>query len=213
EIRIPVQWLGLYSAMIHFYLGKTRDIKGFEDIRKNYESIVQKHTWGQGIKAGLFAIIIFLFFGGNASVFGFFRTRYVKNQIAQHQEILRQIQNNQDFISQKSAFLSGIELKHMVHSRASFYIDQIASQASSFLQFEKLTFHPTPENLKKTDPSLVELNPDILITGISQTAEEITLFSLKIEELPFIEKVNVFQKKYDFQAEIHRFVLLIDLKP
>ncbi|MEZ4851448.1 MAG: hypothetical protein R3B93_23100 [Bacteroidia bacterium] len=101
----------------------------------------------------------------------------------------------------------------MVHSRASFYIDQVASQATSFLQFEKLIFHPTPENLKKTDPSLVELNPDILITGISQTAEEITLFSLQIKELPFIEKVNVFQKKYDFQAEIHRFVLLIDLKP
>ncbi|MEZ4851447.1 MAG: hypothetical protein R3B93_23095 [Bacteroidia bacterium] len=107
-IQIPVQWLGLYSAMIHFYLGKTRDIKGFEDIRKNYESIVQKHmgTRNQSriIRNHYFPFLV------ETLQFLVFSDPLCQNQIARHQEILRQIQNNQDFISRKSAFLSGVEL-------------------------------------------------------------------------------------------------------
>jgi hypothetical protein len=211
RLGIPPDLLGIYSTILYFYLGNTEDIKAMKKVRNQYFLSQKRHHWLRGLKVGIWAVIGLCIIGLGLHLYGQVYANYSQTQIAQNQDLLQKIIENEAYIQHQSAFLESIDQSQMVNSRASFYIDQLAFRVPEPIHLHRLILKPTEKDVKKIDSSLLENDVDIILTGSSQTASAITEFSKTVAALSFIKEAELFQSHFDFQSESHRFILTISL--
>ena len=209
--RVPETHLMGYASVFHYYLSSGKDMKSLITVSEQAQTLKKKL---QVLRAAGFTLLVMalLILGGILTSF-VLDQRILQTQqlLAQRRAILRQIDQNKQRIQEQRAFLQDQHSEGVMNSQVSLHIDRIAAQVPQALSLDELSVLPTEKVLKDVGRELLDAPPDMVIKGIATETAAIATYSEAVQELEFVEVAELYRSEYDFQREVHDFVLLVYL--
>lgn len=199
------------ATFVHAQLSAAKDLHGWQPEFDQHARYVQRiQRWGKvlGGAAGVLGVWLLLL--------GMVQTR-LGHRITQGQQYLLQEQATLTRLTQQQSVLQHYQQTSqqqpqeiLGQSKVSYYLDQIAKQLGGKVSLTDLYVHPAAKLLKKQgiDP---EVPPDILCLGATKSAFGLGASLARLKALPFIEQVDLTHSTFDFEAQCHRFSLIIHL--
>ena len=134
-----------------------------------------------------------------------------KEKIMENRALLTLIKSQCRLLQETSSFFQKAGAKSLAPSKVSLYLDRISEKAGTEIRFDKISYKPPKEVLKKVSPELLGKELDILLEGDTREGAELASFSASLQELDFIESLEVFNSSFSFEENLQRFVLIISL--
>ncbi|MEO0898645.1 MAG: hypothetical protein AAFY71_19685 [Bacteroidota bacterium] len=207
SLSIDPNFLELYGAVVFHYLSQGRDLFQLEDFdskRKNYKRQKGLLKW---LQLGLLISLLAL---GLATFFEEFWLAKRENQtklIESKKEVLEEVKLKQNQVAHLRKFLSQKVLKS---SHVAIQFDALSIHIPKEIVFDKLWFRPRIQQLKKLDPELREIRPDILLEGHCSKVSELLSFIQQVERETKFTDVSVWNSAFDELREVHQFTLTIN---
>ncbi len=122
------------------------------------------------------------------------------------------IRSNRSMIIEREATVKRLVSSTLKSSQIAWILDQISIKRPPEIAFTGCWFQPNEEQLKRLDAE-EQKGLDLAIRGTAQASEEISAFTLTLEQLPCIASLEIHRSGYVFRREEFEFVLFITLSP
>ncbi|MEL6252628.1 MAG: hypothetical protein AAFR87_11505 [Bacteroidota bacterium] len=211
ELGVEEPYMGLFAAMSLFQLAGINSFTGFAEQEVIKDRLFKKQLLAKGLSIGIIAMLGVLLL--SAMLFGSLQlsSYLMEEQIKENRAILTKIKTQSRKLQEKSSFFQKAGAKSLAPSKVSLYLDRISEKAGKEIRFDKISYKPPKEALKKVSPELLSKKVDILLEGYTREGAELASFSASLQELAFIESLEVFNSSFSFEENLQRFVLIISL--
>ena len=196
------------AGIISYYTLYVSTASNFKDhIGKLYNDFFNKRVFDIGLKAGLTTVFVlllvsFLFFSSYTSNINIITSELELNKTYKN-SLLKLSQE----VNKKERWVNDFSL---VSSKASWYMDQIASSIPNSILLSEIQFQPLVKNIKKEEEILFKKN-EIITRGRSSYNNEFTNWVNQLEQQDWIEKVMI-QEYGSGKTTITEFELIIEIR-
>lgn len=129
----------------------------------------------------------------------------------QNLPVLEAIAQLDEKIAQRESLQVRLSTRTLAPTKASFYLDRLASLTPPEVQLKQLNYAPEEDDLKRA--GLTSLSDwDLIVQGECNTSGPVANYNALLETQTWADEVKVLASGFDFQSGVYQFTFLIQVE-
>lgn len=203
--------LFLFGTGVQYYLSNGRPLSGWTSSWQNRERIHKRHRL-LNILGLLLPILLglSLIIGLSANVLES-RNEQARMELLSNRQIIDSIRWQQEEIISQSRFLNRASQEVLAPTQVSNLLDQVAQSRPQGMSFRNITLSPTQKEWEKITGEQGLEPPPVFLIGEAIEGNAIAAFAQSIQNIDLIQSAYLYQTEFDFQDQVHTFIITIHL--